>query len=168
MNPERIQQIVLVLQFAVTLALAWIVLSFVARVVRGRPISPGAPKDAVFLDRHAGGASLKSNFTERGGAISALLVAVTPDELVVAPRFPFSLAFLPELLDLEHRVAKAECHAAYVRDTWSRPRVLVEFHDRRRRFCRLMLKVEHPDALALALNGTTEKLEAPAEGVAEG
>ena len=33
-----------------------------------------------------------------------MIVAVTPDALVVSPKFPFNLMFLPEVYGLEHNV----------------------------------------------------------------
>jgi len=36
-----------------------------------------------------------------GGASNCLIIAVTRDDLVVTPRFPFNLMFLPEVYGLE-------------------------------------------------------------------
>ena len=82
----------------------WILASVVYRVSRGKTVIPFRPKDTLFCEGWASGHSNRSLLTKLGGARNCLLVAVTPDALVIQPRFPLNLMFLPEIYDLEHRI----------------------------------------------------------------
>lgn len=93
--------------FAVSWVMFWIGLSVVLRVRRGRPVFPKAPAGAVFVDRRASGRNLKTLRGRIGGASRCLLVAVTAQEVLVCPVFPFNLMFLPEIYGLEYRVDRA-------------------------------------------------------------
>lgn len=80
---------------AVTSA-AWIglgvALSIAFRAVRGKPIVPKLPPHALYGEEQASG----------GMASRSLIVAVTADALIVMPRFPFNLLFLPEIWGMEY------------------------------------------------------------------
>jgi len=82
----------------------WIVASVVYRKSRGKAIFPSKPKDSLFYEGWASGHSNSNIFTKLGGAHNCLLVAVTPDSLIIQPRFPFNLMFLPEIYGLEYRI----------------------------------------------------------------
>jgi hypothetical protein len=86
--------------------LGWIAGSIVFRLQRGKPIVPRLPVDAIFKERAASGRSRKNFLTAIGGASNCLMVAVTADEFIVTPFFPFTLMFLPEIYDLEVRVPR--------------------------------------------------------------
>jgi len=90
----------------------WVVASIVFRLQRGKPIIPRLPDNALFKERAASGRSLKNFLTFIGGASSCLMVAVTDDELIVTPFFPFNLMFLPEIYGLEVRVPRSNVHIA--------------------------------------------------------
>ena len=75
--------------------LLWVVASIVYRRSRGKTIYPTKPKDSMFYEGWASGHSNSNIFTKLGGARNCLLVAVVPDALIVQPRFPFNLMFLP-------------------------------------------------------------------------
>jgi hypothetical protein len=87
------------------LAWAWvagvIVASAVIRRRRGKPLFPRVPADASYAERWASGASQRSWVTRLGAASNCLMVAVTPKMLIVTPRFPFNLMFLPEIYGLD-------------------------------------------------------------------
>ena len=81
-----------------------LIASIVFRRVKGRPIVPRAPSDAVFHESWRSGRSLRNALTRFGGARNCLMVYVQGNELVVTPKFPFTLMFLPEIFGLDMRV----------------------------------------------------------------
>lgn len=84
--------------------LLWVVASIIYRKSRGQAILPSKPKNSLFYEGWASGNSNRNIFTKLGGAHNCLLVAVTPDSLIIQPRFPFNLMFLPEIYGLEYRI----------------------------------------------------------------
>lgn len=84
--------------------LLWVVASIIYRKSRGKAILPSKPKNSLFYEGWASGHSNRNIFTKLGGAHNCLLVAVTPDALIIQPRFPFNLMFLPEIYGLEYRI----------------------------------------------------------------
>jgi hypothetical protein len=84
--------------------LLWVVASIIYRNSRGKAILPSKPKNSLFYEGWASGHSNTNIFTKLGGAHNCLLVAVTPDALIIQPRFPFNLMFLPEIYGLEYRI----------------------------------------------------------------
>ena len=80
----------------------WVVASIIYRNSRGKAILPSKPKDSLFYEGWASGHSNTNIFTQLGGAHNCLLVAITPDSLIIQPRFPFNLMFLPEIYGLEY------------------------------------------------------------------
>jgi len=86
--------------------LLWVVASIIYRKSRGKAILPSKPKSSLFYEGWASGHSNRNIFTKLGGASNCLLVAVTPDSLIIQPRFPFNLMFLPEIYGLEYRILR--------------------------------------------------------------
>jgi hypothetical protein len=84
--------------------LLWVVASIIYRKSRSKTILPSKPKNSLFYEGWASGHSNRNIFTKLGGAHNCLLVAVTPDFLIIQPRFPFNLMFLPEIYGLEYRI----------------------------------------------------------------
>ena len=84
--------------------LLWVVASIIYRRSRGKAILPSKPKNSLFYEGWASGHSNSNIFTKLGGARNCLLVAVTPDVLIIQPRFPFNLMFLPEIYGLEYHI----------------------------------------------------------------
>lgn len=84
--------------------LLWGVASIIYRHSRGKAILPSKPKNSLFYEGWASGHSNTNIFTKLGGARNCLLVAVTPDSLIIQPRLPFNLMFLPEIYGLEYRI----------------------------------------------------------------
>ena len=82
--------------------LLWIVASIVYRRSRGKAILPSKPRNSLFYEGWASGHSNSNVFTKLGAAHKCLLVAVTPNSLIIQPRFPFNLMFLPEIYGLEY------------------------------------------------------------------
>jgi hypothetical protein len=87
--------------------LLWVGASIVFRRNRGKEIIPRKPEGSIFYERTASGRSNLNFFTKIGGARNCLMVAITQQELIVKPWFPFNLMFLPEIYDLEHRIPRA-------------------------------------------------------------
>lgn len=118
--------------FALIVPFAWIACvigaSIVMRRRKGKPIIPRLPEDAPFRERGCSGRSMKSVLTRFGGANNCLLVAITRDELIVTPSFPFNLMFLPEFYDLERRVARSAISHVEIRTWLLGKRVCVTFH----------------------------------------
>lgn len=80
-------------------------LSILFRRLRGKPIIPRAPANALFAESWRSGRSL-SNWLGRvfGGARNCLLVYVADGAVTIVPQCPFNLMFLPEVYGLEGRV----------------------------------------------------------------
>jgi hypothetical protein len=85
----------------------WIAASVWFRRANGKPVIPQKPRDAVFCEDWCSGRSLRNGLTRIGGASNCLLIHVSDGQLVVTPRFPFTLMFLPELYGLDLRVSIA-------------------------------------------------------------
>jgi hypothetical protein len=89
----------------------WLIASVVYRRMKGKPIVPRAPSDAVFHESWRSGRSLRNMLTRIGGARNCLMVYVQGNELVVTPKFPFTLLFMPEVFGLEVRTPVASISA---------------------------------------------------------
>ncbi|MEQ1726456.1 MAG: hypothetical protein ABL882_11080 [Sphingopyxis sp.] len=85
----------------------WIGISIVFRLNRGKPIFPKRPDGALFYEGWASGRSLATLWGRIGGARNCLMITVTPKELIVTPRFPFNLMFLPEIYGMEACVPRS-------------------------------------------------------------
>jgi len=113
--------------------LLWISLCVVASVVyrrsRGKAIWPSKPENCMFYESWTSGHSNSSIFTKLGGARNCLLVAVTPDSLVIQPQFPFNLMFLPEIYGLEYSIPALNIRAVAERGRILGRGVEVEFID---------------------------------------
>jgi len=109
--------------------LLWVVASIVYRRSRGKTIYPTKPKDSMFYEGWASGHSNSNIFTKLGGARNCLLVAVVPDALIVQPRFPFNLMFLPEIYGLEYRIPGPNIRAVEKKGKIFGKGVEVEFID---------------------------------------
>jgi hypothetical protein len=82
----------------------WLTASAIFRRMSGKPIIPHAPSDAAFHEDWCSGRSLRNWLTRIGGARNCLMVYVQHNELIVTPKFPFTLMFLPDIYGLEMRV----------------------------------------------------------------
>ena len=78
-----------------------LIASIFFRLMKGGPVVPRAPSDAVFHESWRSGRSLRNALTRFGGARNCLMVYVQGNELVITPKFPFTLMFLPEIFGLE-------------------------------------------------------------------
>jgi hypothetical protein len=117
----------------------WVVLSIVVRRGRDKPIIPKVPSNALYLERSASG----------GMASNCLIVAVTPDALVITPRFPFNLMFLPEIYGMEHSIPRSAITQVSARRSWL-SNVTISRRDGRE----LKLKVRDPVRFVAALKGS--------------
>jgi hypothetical protein len=123
------------------LAMAWIpsvvLLSVLFRRSRGKPVVPKVPPNALYVERSASGRM----------ASNCLIVAVTRETLIVVPRFPFNLMFIPEIYGLEHVIPVASVREVKVSDSRWRNNISIVFGVDGK----LGLKVRDPEALAAAL-----------------
>jgi len=91
------------------LTAGWIVLVILASVFyrrkKGKPVFRPHFERPLFLETWRSGRSLRSIITRLGGARNCLWVAINENSLLVAPHFPFSLMFLPEIYGLEYNVS---------------------------------------------------------------
>lgn len=71
------------------------------RRANGKPINPKRPTVTTFCEDWCSGRSLRNVLTRIGGARNCLLIYVANGKLVVTPRFPFTLMFLPEIYGLD-------------------------------------------------------------------
>ena len=84
---------------------AWFVASIAYRLISGKGVFARRSANAVFTERWASGRSGTGLVSRLSTARNCLQVQVTPHELVVTPHFPFALAFVPELYDLDKHIA---------------------------------------------------------------
>lgn len=106
----------------------WTAASVWFRRAKGKPIIPQKPIAAEFLEDRCSGRSLRNRLTRIGGAHNCLLVHVSDGQLVVTPRFPMNLMFLPELFGLDIRVSTASISSVEVtKRLWSRM-LRISFH----------------------------------------
>lgn len=115
-----------------------VLLSVWFRRTRGKAIITKIPATALYSERSAS-ATMASN---------CLIVAVTPDALIVTPRFPFNLMFLPEVYGLEHDIPLSTISDASAARAWWGGNVSVSYGEQPRR---LRLKVRDPAAFVDAL-----------------
>jgi hypothetical protein len=123
---------------------AWIAASIWFRRANGKPIIPQKPTDAVFCEDWCSGRSLRNGLTRIGGARNCLLIYVSDGQLVVTPRFPLTLMFLPEIYGLDLRTSIASIASVEpVQHFWGRtlrvsfhsddsPAIGLKLHDERR------------------------------------
>jgi hypothetical protein len=83
----------------------WVVASILYRRKHDKPIVFRNVPNATFAEDTASGHSNRTWFTKLGGANRCLVVAVAGNRLIIRPRFPFNLMFLPEIYGLEHDVS---------------------------------------------------------------
>ena len=133
--------------------IVWIVCLLVASVIfrtqNGKPIIPRVPPDAVFSEGYASGRSRTNWLTTLGGPNNCLLVAVTPGELIVAPRFPFNLMFTPEIFGVELRIPLGAIQSIDRKPSLRGEWFAIVFHTDRP--CSVALRVLRADAFAQAL-----------------
>src|SRR5215207_1019459 len=60
----------------------------------------------TFSEKWASGFSHQNRLTKLGGASNCLVIELSKQALVIRPMFPFKLAFMPEVYDLEHYIPK--------------------------------------------------------------
>ena len=88
-----------------TAAVVWVALVAIASVVyrkaKSKPLRIVEPANPLFMERWTSGRSLHNFVSRLGGARNCLFVAVTQNDLIVRPHFPFTLFFLPEIYGLE-------------------------------------------------------------------
>ena len=128
---------------------AVIVFSIFYRRQNGKPIIPRQPPDAMFSEGYASGRRMTNLFTKLGGANNCLLVAVTPSEFMVAPRFPFNLMFLSEIFGIELRIPRSAIRSIERRKTFLGDWVTISFFTDKPD--RIALKLRDPDGFARAL-----------------
>ncbi len=128
---------------------AWTGISIFYRRQNGKPVIPKRPPDALFSEGYASGRAMTNLFTRLGGANNCLLVAVTADEFMVAPRFPFNLMFLPEIFGLELRIPRSAIRSVERKSTLLGQWFTISFFTDVPR--QVALRVRDPDAFAKAL-----------------
>jgi len=97
----------LVVAVAVAWPLAVIAVAAALRTGRDLPVVPRPPADALYLERFGSGRSHRGLLSSLGWANNCLIIAVTPDRLMIAPWFPFNL-LLPQRYGLEASIALAD------------------------------------------------------------
>jgi hypothetical protein len=133
---------------------AWIVASIFYRRSRGKPIMFPSIPHAEFIETAASGHSNRTWYTKLGGASRCLVVAVTGQRLIIHPRFPFNLMFLPEVYGLEHDVSAERVTRAEV--GYDRPgSVRLEFRDPGDRLQDVTLYLQKPSEFVQALGRPT-------------
>jgi hypothetical protein len=83
--------------------------------------------DLKFSEKWVSGSSNKNRLTKLGGASNCLAVELSKNALVIRPMFPFNLAFLPQVYDLEHFIPTNKIKSVEPDGTGDKGRVIVEF-----------------------------------------
>jgi hypothetical protein len=126
----------------VFLSAGWVVLVVLASIIlrrrAGKPLMPALPPDPLYGETRASG----------GMASYCLIVAVTDEALLVTPRLPFNLMFLPEVLGFEHNIPIESIREVSAKRRWWRSNVRVRYGPNRRS---LDLKVLDPVAFERAV-----------------
>jgi hypothetical protein len=107
----------------------WILASILYRRSHGKPIVSQGVANATYLETAASGHSNRAWYTRAGGASRCLIVAVVGERLLIRPRFPFNLMFLPEIYGLEHDVSLHDIIDARPRESFMRQKIDLEFRD---------------------------------------
>jgi hypothetical protein len=107
----------------------WILASVGYRRSQGKEIIPRIPNNALFYEGWASGHSNRSFFTRVGGAHNCLSVAIVPDALIIRPRFPFNLMFLPEIYNWEHRIPSINLRSLATDNSFLGKSVELQFTD---------------------------------------
>jgi len=102
--------------------------SVVYRRSRGKPIVFTGVEGADYLETAASGHSHRTWYTRLGGASRVLVVAVAGGRLIIRPRFPFNLLFMPEIYGMEYEVPVDQITSVQPREGRS-SRVDVQFRD---------------------------------------
>lgn len=123
--------------------------AFLIRYSSGKPFFAHIPANATYAQRWASGRSLKNLFTRAFHANNCLMVAVTPDRVVVQPQFPLSV-LAPPFADLEHTIRRENVRRVSIEEFWFARCVEIEFavSGATRK---VQLTVSDPEALVRAL-----------------
>jgi hypothetical protein len=98
------------------------------RAWKGKSQMAIAEFDLKFSEKWVSGFSSKSTLTKLGGASNCLAVELSKTALVIRPMFPFNLAFLPQVYDLEHFIPKDKIKRIQPEETGGgKGRVVIEF-----------------------------------------
>ena len=136
--------------FSLVWVSGWILASIVYRRSRGKPIVFRNIENASFIESTASGHSNRTWYTKLGGASRCLIVAVVGKRLIIRPRFPFNLMFLPEIYGLEHDVPADRVTRVEVTSGRS-GRVRLEFRDPRDTLQDITVHLKNTDEFVRAL-----------------
>ncbi|MBV8467492.1 MAG: hypothetical protein JO218_16250 [Burkholderiales bacterium] len=149
---------------AALMIFAWLVFgglaSLLFRLTRDKPIVARTPVDAVFSERFSSGRSLRHWWMLIGSANGCLCISLTRHELKVAPEFPFSLFFLPEIFDLDVAVPLGNVRAVARRTFFFKPVLRIEYEGDLGERQVLELILRKPEAFEQALYGLLPRLSA--------
>jgi hypothetical protein len=124
------------------LSAGWIAFVVLASIIfrrrAGKPLMPALPSDPLYGETRASG----------GVASHCLIVAVTDEALLVTPRFPFNLMFLPEVWGFEHKIPIKSIQEVSAKRRWWGSNVRVWYGSNRRS---LRLRVLDPVAFERAV-----------------
>lgn len=134
-------------------ALVLAVVSICYRRHKSRALLAIQPDGTIFAEVWVSGRSTKSWLT-RWGALDSLRVSVTKKALVVHPHFPFTLGFMPELLDLEHVIPLSSVISIAKARWWFTPRpALAIVFDSSNGRKSIELALRNPGAFLMAMRG---------------
>ncbi len=136
---------------------AWLVASVIYRRKKGKIIIPRKPRDALFFEGWASGRSDKTIFGKLGGgANGCLMVCVVANTLIVVPRFPFNLMFIPEIFGLEYYIPRGNIRSVMIRRGILRRSVKVEFISESDGVVSVNLFLKKPDSFLQAIGPVPE------------
>ncbi|QJQ06616.1 hypothetical protein EJG51_013055 [Undibacterium piscinae] len=138
-----------------TVAFGWIVLVAIASVlyrkIKSKPMRIVKPENSLFMERWTSGRSLRNFVSRLGGARNCLFVAVTRNELIVRPHFPFTMFFLPEIYGLEIVVPRSAVRSVEIKSGLLGSSVLLNIDRSPGESFRLELRLRAPTEFAQAM-----------------
>lgn len=137
-------------------AAGWLTFLILASVIyrrrKGKVIFRPSFDQPLFLETWRSGYSHRNVLTRLGGASNCLWVAVDEKGLRIAPHFPFTLMFLPEIYGLEFHVSGDAIRSVERQEgllTNNRVRISVELPTRTEAVFEVVLR--DPDAFIRAI-----------------
>ncbi|HET6387061.1 MAG TPA: hypothetical protein VFJ58_27050 [Armatimonadota bacterium] len=141
----------------IVLVFAWFAVLIGASVVyrsrKGAFFPAPLPDGVRFDERWTSGRSLRNLVTRSGGASRCLRVSVTDDEIWIRLEPPLQFGFMPEILDLEHRIEASQAPSTRLLKgliPLSRDRVRLDYCDSDGRSRAFELLLRDPEAFMAA------------------
>jgi hypothetical protein len=133
--------------------LAWLALSVAYRLHAGKPLFARRSRDAAFVERWASARFGRGLMARLNTSRNNLQVRVFADRLDIHPHFPFTVAFVPELYDLDKVIALRDVRSAVIQGGLRRQLVELVYTDANGHEAVLQLMLRKAPAFVQAVLG---------------